>query len=117
VPNNVARLEVSGPATARTGDVVRFSARALDANGSAVADAPVRWTVNGEAADVYPDGGFVAEKPGAYIVSALVGNRSASGTITVSPRVQTRKLERVNAHVFSDGRHRCGQALATRSVP
>src|SRR5688572_25906180 len=87
VPNNVARLEVTGPATARTGDVVRFSARAVDANGAAISDAPVRWTVNGEAADAYPDGGFVAEKPGAYIVSALVGNRSASGTITVSPRV------------------------------
>ena len=28
-----------------------------------------------------------------------------------------RRFSVSNAHVFSDGRHRCGQALATRSVP
>jgi hypothetical protein len=102
VPNRVARLEVSGINTARTGDVVRFSAHAFDTNGQRVAAAPVRWNVSGAGADIHPDGGFVAERPGTFVVSATVGQTAASTTITVNTRVHARKLERVHARIFSD---------------
>jgi hypothetical protein len=100
--NPVARLEVSGPATARTGDVIRFTARALDAQNRSVADAPVRWTVSGGGADVYGDGAFVAERPGTYLVNAIVGERLAAASITVAPRRHARRLERVFARPWKD---------------
>jgi hypothetical protein len=102
VPNRVARLEVSGNSSARAGDVVRFSARALDAAGRPVQDAPVHWTVSGAAADIYPDGGFVAEKPGSYVVNAVVGTVSASAPVQIAARVHTRKLEHVHSRISSD---------------
>ena len=102
VPNRVARIEIMGDRTARTGDVIRFRARALDGNGQQLDDVPVSWTVGGGGADIYPDGGFVAETPGSYTVSALVGQVTASHPITVSQRVQTRRLERVGTHIMGD---------------
>jgi hypothetical protein len=102
VANPVARLEISGPATARAGDVVRFAARALDARGGAIAEPPVRWSVSGSGAEVYADGGFVAERPGTYLVSAIAGNVSATSSISVAQRVHARRFERVASHVFRD---------------
>ncbi|MGH7469977.1 MAG: LVIVD repeat-containing protein [Longimicrobiales bacterium] len=102
VPNRVARLEVSGVSTARTGDVIRFTANAFDANGQRVSDAPVRWSVSGAGADIHPDGGFVAERPGTFVVSASVGQTAASTTTTATARVHARQLERVYTRVFSD---------------
>jgi hypothetical protein len=102
VANPVTRLEVSGPATARTGDVVRFTARARDAQNRAVADAPVRWTVSGAGADVYADGAFVADRAGTYLVNGVIGDRIAAASITVAPRRHTRRLERVFARPWKD---------------
>ena len=102
IPNPVARLEVSGPATARTGDVVRFTARALDAQHRAVAEPPLRWSVSDAGADVYADGAFVAERPGTYIVNAVAGDRIAAASITVTPRRHARHLERVFARPWKD---------------
>lgn len=102
VPNRVARIEIDGAPTARTGDVVRFNARLFDAAGAAVSGLPVQWTVSGAGADVHPDGGFVAENAGPYTVSAVVGQVSASRPISVTPRVHNRRLERVSAHIMGD---------------
>ena len=102
VPNPVAKLEVSGPAAARTGDVVRFNARPLDAQNRAVADVPVRWTVSGAGGAIYDDGAFVAERAGTYVVHALVGDRHAATAIAVTPRVHTRRLERVFVRSWKD---------------
>jgi uncharacterized protein YjdB len=102
VPNRVTRIEVKGDGSARTGDVVRFSAIALDASGQPVANVPVRWSAGGAGADVYPDGAFVAQKPGSYVVSATVGNVSANATIGVTQRTHARKLEHVTSKIFSD---------------
>lgn len=102
IANRVARIEVRGAATARTGDVVRFTARPLDAAGAALTDTPVQWTVSGNGAGIYPDGAFVAEAPGAYTVSAAVGGITTSVPISVAQRVHARKLERVNTHIVSD---------------
>ena len=63
------------PATtdARTGDVVHFTATALDGAGGHLKNPAVRWSISGEGASVYPDGAFVAEKAGTYVVMASTG--------------------------------------------
>ena len=77
-------------AEARTGDVVRFTAKI---SGDAGATPSVRWSVTGPGAAIGPDGGFVAERPGAHVVTASVGERSSIATVTVKPRDVARPLE------------------------
>lgn len=100
VPNRVARLEVSGPGSARTGDVIRFSARALGSRGEPADPAPVRWAVDRAGASVYQDGGFVAERPGTYVVTATVGTVAASAPITVAQRTHDRVFQAVGSVTF-----------------
>ena len=83
---------------ARTGDVVHFSANAADGGGGHLKSAPVRWSISGEGASVYPDGAFVAEKAGTYVVMASSGQHSASASVVVHPRNVERELE-VVSHV------------------
>lgn len=100
--NPVNRLGIQ-PATTkvRTGDVVRFSAQTLGVSGSMKAPDPngrplnvaVRWSVSGSGAFIEPDGGFVAEQPGSYVVTATSGDRAATATVAVSPRRVQRELE------------------------
>ena len=91
-------------AEARTGDVVHFSAMALDAGASHLKGPPVRWSFSGSGssggsgAAVYPDGGFVAEKAGTYVVMASSGQHSAAASVVVRPRNVERDVE-VVAHV------------------
>ncbi len=91
VPNTAARLAIE-PAlkTVKTGDVVRFRAQAQNAKGRPIADLPVRWAVNALApsgvAQVDDQGAFVAETPGKYTVTGVVGDRSADAVIQVEPR-------------------------------
>lgn len=87
-------------AEARTGDVVHFSAAALDASGGHLKDAPVRWSLSGNSggAAVYPDGAFVAEKAGTYVVVANSGQHSAAASVVVRPRNVEREVE-VVSHV------------------
>ena len=83
----------------RTGDVVRFRASAADASGEPVSDAPIRFALEshpdpsrydtvgaGAAAQVLPDGRFVAEQPGLYVVSASSGAARAERAVRVVPR-------------------------------
>ncbi len=93
----LAGAPLSGPV--RTGDVVRFSPAAADASGGAVADAPVRFSLEshpdpsrfdtvgaGAPAQILSDGRFVAEQPGLYVVSAASGPSRAEMALTVVPR-------------------------------
>ena len=88
----VASVEVSGASRARTGDVIRFSAVARDAEGAEVGDVAVDFTVSSfqERADmgasVYPDGAFVAERPGIYRIAATVGGSTGQAFIEVVER-------------------------------
>ncbi|MCI0336844.1 MAG: Ig-like domain-containing protein, partial [Acidobacteria bacterium] len=94
VKSNVRSLAIDPRTTnARTGDVIRFSAQAKDAGGKAIRDAAVRWAVSGDGATVESDGGFVAEQPGTYVVSASVGGESAVATVVIAPRNIERTLE------------------------
>ena len=76
--------------SARTGDVVRFNVRAK--SGTASNDA-VRWTVSGPAATIDSDGGFVAELPGSYVITAASGPEEAVASVVVAPRNAERNLD------------------------
>jgi plastocyanin len=99
VADTVHSLSI-GPqeSTAKTGDVVRFTANAADAKGAAVKNLATSWTVNGPRATIYPDGAFVAELPGTYQVAAAVGRHMAVRSIEVAPRSAQRDLQYV-AHI------------------
>lgn len=102
VPNRVAHLAVSGPAQARTGDVLRFRVTAEDRRNTPVPNPPVRWSVTGRGASIEPDGAFVAEAPGTYLVTATAGAVAGTHSVKVERRVHARRLEQV-AHVGFGG--------------
>ena len=88
----VASVEVTGASRARTGDVIRFEAVPRDAEGDELGDIAVDFTVASfqERADmgasVYPDGAFVAERPGLYRIAATVGGSTGQAFIEVVER-------------------------------
>jgi hypothetical protein len=89
VKNNLRSLTVTaGAKTARTGDVVRFTAK-----GDPSGDFSTRWSVSGNAATVDSNGAFIADLPGTYIVTAMTGNVSSSASIVVAPRDMEREIE------------------------
>ncbi len=89
--NKVPTLAIEPRLTrARTGDVVRVSAR-----GGGRALPSVQWSVSGAGATIDPDGGFVAERPGTFLVTATYGTRVATSSVVVEPRNVQRALELV----------------------
>ncbi len=95
--NPVTSLALRSSAeTVRTGDVVTFTAVAKDARGLAVRGVPVQFSVGGETAPtiiaagapamVTPEGRFVAERSGTFVVVATTGSHWASRTIRVRRR-------------------------------
>lgn len=97
VKNNLRSLIVTGAKSAQTGDVVHFAA-----NCEPDTDFATRWSVSGNAATIDPDGGFVAERPGTYIVTATTGNISSSASIVVKPRNVQREVEVVGRVPFKE---------------
>jgi hypothetical protein len=94
VRNPVRTLSIEPKsANVRTGDVVRFAAVARGENTATLPSPAVRWAVSGDGAVIESDGGFVAEKPGSYAITAISGDRAAVATVTVTPREVTRELE------------------------
>lgn len=77
-------LAIEGPSELRTGEVGRFSLGP---------DAHPRWFVTPSGASVDADGGFVADKPGTYIIESRLGDRMASHVVTVEPRAIRRELQ------------------------
>ena len=91
IENPITRMTLKPrTTTARTGDVVRFSASA----GSERIPS-VQWSLGGEGATIDPDGAFVAERAGTYIVTATVGSHANTASIVVTPRGARRELELV----------------------
>ncbi|GAC1621222.1 MAG: Ig-like domain-containing protein [Candidatus Acidiferrum sp.] len=80
----------------KTGDVVHFAVK--DQKGSSVL-VEISWSVNDSGAQVWPDGAFVANRPGTYMVQAAVGDHHASASIVVAPRDIAREME-VVGHVM-----------------
>jgi len=91
VKSNLSGLSIVPRSTAaRSGDVVHFNVRALSGPADNYA---VRWAVSGPAATIDPDGGFVAEQPGSYVITAASGNEQAVASILITPRNAERSLE------------------------
>lgn len=94
VPNPVRKLSLDPKTkTARTGDVIHFSALAYDASDGMVRNPSIRWSVSGEGATVYEDGAFVAERPGTYVVTATSGDLVTAASVVVTPRNVEREIE------------------------
>lgn len=74
---------------ARTGEVVRFNIRARVGKADNYA---VRWTSNGPSATIDADGGFVAELPGSYVITAASGDQEAIASVVVTPRNAERSI-------------------------
>ncbi|HEV7397707.1 MAG TPA: Ig-like domain-containing protein [Pyrinomonadaceae bacterium] len=100
VSNTITALSIE-PASSNvsTGDVVRFRATAT---GGRADDFSPRWTVGGEGATIDPDGGFVAEQPGTYLITASVGERTATASVVVTPRNAERSLQVVGRAELKD---------------
>ncbi len=97
VKNAVTGLTLSPNASsAKTGDVVHFSAK--DKKGATI-PVEIAWSVEQNGAQIWPDGAFVRSLPGTYTVFASVGDRDASASIVVAPRDVLRDLE-VVGHVM-----------------
>ncbi len=89
--------------TARTGDVIRFSTQANDAEGQPVSDMPVTYTVISDpatsaTADIAPaevddKGRFVAYAPGVYSLVANVPGLSARATVEIHPRHASQEVK------------------------
>jgi hypothetical protein len=103
IPDPVRSLTVEPRTTSvRTGDVVRFTARAVDESGAPLKKVPVRWAVTGAGAGVEADGGFVAERPGTYIITAASGEHTAVASVVVTPRNAARKFEVIGRAPFRE---------------
>jgi hypothetical protein len=87
VPSTVAKLALSpaDPAV-RQGDVVPFVVNARDAGGKPVEGLTPTWSFSPGDGQLDPDGRFVAYRTGVYTVTANLGRRTASTTVTVRER-------------------------------
>ncbi len=102
VENPVRRLVLEPRSTTtRAGDVLRLRVEAEGANGP-VADPFVRWSVVGDGATIEADGTFVAARPGRYTITATSGDRVASGSVEVTARDASRRLEHVGRAPVSE---------------
>lgn len=85
VPNTITSLTIA-PARpkVRTGDVVRFTARARSSSGDVSGLTPT-WAMQGNGV-IDAEGVFVGYEPGPIVVTATLGNRSASTVVDVEER-------------------------------
>ena len=90
----IASLEVSpASADARTGDVIRFTAKPKDASGRAIDGLTPIWSFSPGQGMIGADGGFVGYEQGTYTVTASFGTQTAEATVTLSARDVRRPLE------------------------
>ena len=71
---------------AREGDVIRFTATARTAAGTAIAGVSPTWSVSPGNGVVDETGAFVGYEPGEYTVVATFGNQSGSARVTLGER-------------------------------
>ncbi len=114
LPNQVVSVSLeSAPGSGRVGDVVRLLADVVDANGDAVADAPVTWSVTNLDAQPFDamwheaeganTAAFVPYEPGRFRITATVGEHRAHAQLMVEPRPGRRAIQRVAHGVVPTG--------------
>jgi hypothetical protein len=90
----IASLTVTpSSADARTGDVIKFAANAMDAAGRPISGLTPSWSFNPGQGLIGTDGGFVGYEQGTYTVTASFGTQTAEATVTLSARDVRRPLE------------------------
>ncbi len=86
-------------ASVRTGDVIRFEVSGETAEGGEIRDLHPEWVVSGKGAQIEAEHGvgvFVAEEPGLYRVTALIGEElMRNATVKVERRRVPASLELV----------------------
>ncbi len=112
VRNPVRGMELSSSVDeVRTGDVIRFTAKALARGSRAVEDAPIEFSYTGiadygiglpAAGQISQDGRFVAETSGLYTIYAASGGYSAQKSVKVVPRDVKREVELVGYGLVPD---------------
>ena len=87
VANTITDIELTPrKVTARTGDVVRFSASPKDAAGKVVSGLTPTWSFSPGKGQLDADGGFVAYEAGTYVITANYGTRSSDAVVKVDLR-------------------------------
>ena len=114
VKNPVRKINLSASENQiRTGDVLRFDAKAVNRSGRWVKDAPITFSFTGRAeygiglpasAVINAEGKFVAETPGVFTVIAESGGFSARKTVKVVARNVRKKAVKVGHGTVSDVR-------------
>jgi hypothetical protein len=72
--------------SARQGDVVRFSLDVRDARGQRITGITPTWSFSPGHGSIDPEGAFVGDIAGKYIVTADLGMRDAQATVTLTDR-------------------------------
>ena len=72
--------------SARQGDVVRFTAVAHDRDGRPIPNLMPVWSLSGGPGMIDDDGAFVGYQEGRYTVTATIGSRAGSNTISLAWR-------------------------------
>jgi hypothetical protein len=99
----VQKVEITPKsAKARTGDVIHFTATTRDGKAASIKNPSIVWSMSGAGAAVYPDGGFVAEEPGTYLITASSGQHQATASVVVTPRNVEREIEVVSHIPFTN---------------
>ena len=94
VANTIARVEIlPGSAKVRQGDVVQFTARALNAAGREITGLTPAWSFSPGEGMITDDGSFVGYETGDYVVTASFGTRSTEAPVTLAPRNARRPVE------------------------
>jgi hypothetical protein len=87
VANTVASIVITpARSEAKEGDVVRFTAVARDRAGRPIAGLTPQWSFSPGNGQMDADGAFVGYEPGAYLVTARLGNRTADAPVTLAAR-------------------------------
>src|SRR5688572_32776128 len=92
VANTIATLEIMPSATAaRTGDVLRFTVTAKDAQGRKIDGLTPTWTFSPGQGIIEQDGAFVGYEARPYTIMAAIGNRVAQSAVSLTHRDARRK--------------------------
>jgi hypothetical protein len=80
-------------ATGKQGDVIRFSARALDANGAEIPGLMPTWSFSPGQGAIEQDGAFVGYEAADYLVTASFGRAAAQAPVTLEHRDVRRPVQ------------------------
>ena len=109
--NPASKIDLISEVTSvKTGDVVQFESIIKDKRGNILNNVPVDYSFTGKSFDksntasglILNDGRFVGDVAGKYVVSAKVGNVTASKVVNVFQRNVKREVKTVGTGLVGD---------------